>query len=82
MRNFTKWKSVLKSGMILENLNLKSKGLINADSNFKIIGVREFPKQKPNQSQLDLKQESSCCGYEMTGMYLEYQICPDCKERQ
>lgn len=46
MRNFEKWKRVLKSGMVLDNLKLKQKGLIDADSNFNVIGVREFTKPK------------------------------------
>tara|TARA_R110000751_G_scaffold82206_2_gene165494 strand:- start:272 stop:583 length:312 start_codon:yes stop_codon:yes gene_type:complete len=46
MRNFEKWKSILKSGMVLDNLRLKQKGLIDADSNFNVVGIREFTKPK------------------------------------
>ena len=42
MRNFAKWKNVLKNGMVLDNLTLKDKGLIDADSQFHIIGVKDY----------------------------------------
>ena len=44
MRNFQKWEKVLKPGMVLDNLKLKIKGLIDADSQFQIIGIRHFKK--------------------------------------
>lgn len=48
MRNFQKWDKVVKPGMVLDNLSLKRKGLIDADSQFQIIGVKEFkiPEKK------------------------------------
>ena len=49
MRNFAKWKRILKPGMVLDNLSLKQKGLIDADSSFQIVGIRGFrkPEIKP-----------------------------------
>lgn len=47
MRNFSKWKNVLKNGMVLSNLVLKQKGLIDADSNFQILGIKEYKKPTP-----------------------------------
>lgn len=40
MRNFVKWKDKLEVGLILGGLrlNLRKKGLIDADSNVRIIG--------------------------------------------
>ena len=55
MRNFIKWKNVLQSGMVLSNLKLKRKGLIDADSNFNIVGVKEF--QKPVEKTKETKEE-------------------------
>ena len=34
--------NVLKNGMVLDNLTLKDKGLIDADSQFHIIGVKDY----------------------------------------
>ena len=36
MRNWVRWKKVLKVGIILSGLKLKDKTLINADSKFKV----------------------------------------------
>tara|TARA_R100000278_G_C5475538_1_gene166296 strand:+ start:185 stop:484 length:300 start_codon:yes stop_codon:yes gene_type:complete len=44
MRNFAKWKNVLIPGMVLSNISLKQKGLVDADSHFNIVGIRKFKK--------------------------------------
>ena len=44
MRNFQKWDKVVKPGMVLDNLKLKHKGLIDADSQFQVVGIKEIKK--------------------------------------
>ena len=44
MRNFGKWKRILKQGMVLDNLSIKSKSLIDADSQFQVVGIRQIRK--------------------------------------
>ena len=36
MRNFVRWRKVLKVGIVLSGLRLKNKKLVDADSKFKI----------------------------------------------
>ena len=48
-RNFNKWRSVLKRGAILNNLI--SAGLVDADSNFTFLGIKQS-KPKPQQPKL------------------------------
>lgn len=55
MRNFAKWKRILKPGMVLDNLSLKSKGLIDADSQFQIIGVKEY--KRPEKKQIVIQRK-------------------------
>ena len=50
-RNFNKWRSVLKRGSVLDNLVLKSAGLVDADSNFNFLGIKQS-KPKPQQPKL------------------------------
>ena len=51
MRNFAKWHKILRSGMVLDNLSLKAKGLIDADSSFQIVGIRNLKKPVVIQDQ-------------------------------
>ena len=54
MRNFQKWDRVVKPGMVLDNLKLKKKGLIDADSQFQVLGIKEIKKpiiSVPNEVQ-------------------------------
>tara|TARA_R110000796_G_scaffold206680_2_gene323006 strand:- start:20 stop:343 length:324 start_codon:yes stop_codon:yes gene_type:complete len=44
MRNFQKWDKVVRPGMVLDNLKLKHKGLIDADSQFHVVGIKEIKK--------------------------------------
>ena len=44
MRNFKKWDKVVHPGMVLDNLKLKHKGLIDADSQFQVVGIKEIKK--------------------------------------
>ena len=44
MRNFQKWDKVVRTGMVLDNLKLKHKGLIDADSQFQVVGIKEIKK--------------------------------------
>ena len=46
MRNFPRWKSVMKVGAILTNLKIKEKNLIDADSWFNFIGIQPVPNRK------------------------------------
>ena len=55
MRNFQKWDKVVKPGMVLDNLSLKRKGLIDADSQFQIIGVKEF--QIPEKKEIVIQRK-------------------------
>ena len=54
MRNFQKWDRVVKPGMVLDNLKFKKKGLIDADSQFQVLGIKEIKKpiiSVPNEVQ-------------------------------
>lgn len=71
-RNFSKWEKLIqnaKKGDIVKGLVVKSKGLIDADSNPKFGGNIYDP-------------QFSCCGNEMVGMYKDEQICPNCYAKQ
>jgi len=45
MRNFARWRSVMKQGAVLTNLIVKSKKLIDADSHFNFIGMQKIPSR-------------------------------------
>ena len=44
MRNFLRWKTVMKVGAVLTNLSIKEKNLIDADSWFNFIGIQPIEK--------------------------------------
>lgn len=41
MRNFSRWKTVMKVGNTFTNLKVKEKTLIDADSNFKLLDIKK-----------------------------------------
>ena len=41
MRSFLRWKNVMKVGNSFTNLKIKEKTLIDADSNFKLLDVKQ-----------------------------------------
>ena len=45
MRNFQRWRTVLKVGSVLTHLSLKQKGMIDADSFFNFVGIKPIPNK-------------------------------------
>ena len=45
MRNFARWKTVMKVGAVLTDLSLKDNKLIDADSRFNFIAIKSIPNK-------------------------------------